>query len=373
MKARLCLEDGLVLTGTAFGSTESRAGEVVFNTSMLGYQEVLSDTSYTDQLVTMAAPQIGNVGKNLVDNETQNARPAAAGLIVRELSPLVSSYRSEASLPEYLVAAGVPGIEGVDTRKLVRHLRDHGSQRGVLSTETVSDAALIERARAVPDMEGSDLATPVTTKQPYAFTTPTWDVITGQRPSVVATRHVVCVDYGVKRSMLELLVDEGCRLTVVPCTYTAEQILALSPDGVLLSNGPGDPAAVIGARETVAALLGRVPVFGICLGHQILALAVGARTYKLPFGHRGANHPVIERATSRVTITSQNHGFAVDEASVGKRAIVTHASLNDGTVEGLAITDAQAFSVQYHPEASPGPHDARPLFRRFVASIDQAR
>jgi carbamoyl-phosphate synthase small subunit len=374
-RARLCLEDGLVFTGWSFGSTKTQGAEVVFNTSMLGYQEVLSDTSYTGQIVTMAAPQIGNVGSNTVDNEA-DAGARAAGIVVRELSPLVSNYRSEASLHEYLDAAGIPGIEGLDTRKLVRHLRDHGSARGILTTDTCSDEALVALAREVPDMEGSDLATPITTKAPYTFTRGSFDVIVGERFVPVEaqlTRHVVAVDFGLKVSMLELLVDQGCRVTVVPCTYTAEQILALSPDGVLLTNGPGDPAAVTGAGTMVASLLGKVPVFGICLGHQILALALGARTYKMPFGHRGANHPVVEHSTGKVSITSQNHGFAVDEASMKGRGIVTHASLNDRTVEGLAVPEANAFSVQYHPEASPGPHDARPLFAEFVRRIDQAR
>jgi len=367
-KAVLALADGTVFEGTAFGAQQDTVGEVVFNTSMFGYQEILTDPSYVGQIVTMAYPEMGNVGANLEDEESEG--PRAVGMVVRTFSE-PSNWRATESLDGYLARHGVGGIAGVDTRRLVRHLRTHGAQMGIISSEPVSPKALVERAKAAHGMEGLDLATPISTKEPYEWTKPTPDVLLDGRPAPEAaapgvTHHVVAVDYGLKRSMLQFLVDEGCRVTVVPARYTAEQILALGPDGVFLTNGPGDPAAVPGADRTVAALLGKVPVFGICLGHQILARAIGARTYKMKFGHRGANQPVKDLHTGRVEITSQNHGFAVDGESLKGRAVVTHLNLNDHTIEGISVPDAKAFSVQYHPESSPGPHDARHLFRRFV-------
>ncbi len=375
----LALEDGQLFEGHSFGAAAEAGGEVVFHTSPFGYQEILTDPSYVGQIVTMAATQMGNVGTNGLDDES--GRPRIAGMVVREYSERASSWRSQGSLHEWLNAAGVPGLHGVDTRKLVRHLRTHGSKRGVLSTESVSAAALIERARAVPDMEGQDLATPISTRTPYEFTRPLrhfegsdparhgviGSPIGSARKSLeAAPLHVVAYDYGLKATMLELLVDAGCRVTVVPAGFPAEQVLALRPDGVFLTNGPGDPAAVAHAQERIRTLLGKVPLFGICLGHQLLALALGGRTFKMKFGHRGANHPVQDLATGKVEITSQNHGFAVDADSLAGKAVVTHLNLNDGTVEGLAAPELQAFSVQYHPESSPGPHDARHLFARFV-------
>jgi carbamoyl-phosphate synthase small subunit len=361
----LALADGTIFEGRSFGATGERVGEVVFNTSMFGYQEILTDPSYVGQIVTMAYPEMGNVGANPEDEES--VHPHAVGMVVRAYTEVPSNWRAKETLDEYLKRHGVAGIQGLDTRRLVRHLRTHGAQMGVISSENHSTAALVERAKSAPGMEGMDLATGVSTKQPYTFTTPSPDVFSGEPRPVPELRYeVVAYDYGLKRSMLEFLVDEGCRVTVVPSTTSAEEVLARKPHGVFLANGPGDPAAVKGADKTVAKLLGNVPVFGICLGHQILALALGGRTYKMKFGHRGANQPVKDLTTGKVEITAQNHGFAVDDASLKGRAVVTHINLNDGTVEGLSIPDARAFSVQYHPESSPGPHDARYLFKRFA-------
>jgi carbamoyl-phosphate synthase small subunit len=363
--ALLALADGTLFTGRAFGAPGRTVGEVVFNTSMFGYQEILTDPSYVGQIVTMAYPQMGNVGANAQDQES--ARPHAVGMLVKELQP-PSSWRAEEALDAYCARWGVAGLEGLDTRKLVRHLRTHGSQMGVIASDGASAATLVEQARTAPGMEGQDLATGISTRAAYRFTTPTPPVLGGVAPVLPEARfQVVAVDYGLKTAMLRFLVDVGCEVTVVPAWETADAILARKPDGVFLTNGPGDPAAVKGADRVVASLLGKVPVFGICLGHQILALALGARTYKMKFGHRGANQPVQDLATGKVEITAQNHGFAVDPASLKGGVAVTHLNLNDGTVEGLAVPEARAFSVQYHPEASPGPHDARYLFQRFAA------
>lgn len=367
-RAVLALADGTTFVGHGFGATEAALGEVVFNTSMTGYQEILTDPSYVGQIVTMAATQIGNVGTN--PNDDESARPHATGLVIRELSP-PSNFRSQQPLPAWLSRWKVGGIEGLDTRRLVRHLRTHGSQNGVISTESVSLQALVDQARKVPSMEGLDLASGVSTRERYEWKKPTPNVLgSPSREPRPITHHVVAIDYGLKKAMLQFLVDEGCRVTVVPASTTADEVLALAPDGIFLTNGPGDPAAVKGADRTVAALVGKKPLFGICLGHQILARALGATTYKMKFGHRGANQPVKDLATGRVEITSQNHGFAVDAKSLSSKARVTHVNLNDETVEGLAVPEARCFSVQHHPEASPGPHDARPLFRRFVELIE---
>lgn len=368
--ARLVLEDGLILSGLGFGATDSVCGEVVFNTSMSGYQEILTDPSYAGQIVTMSSSQIGNVGACKDDEES--ARPHARGMVIRQLSPRVSNYRAEESLHDYLKRYGVAGIAEVDTRKLVRHLRNNGAMRGVISTETVSDMALLELARKTSPMEGQDLATALSTKTPYAWGRGTYDIATNARRAAPAPRFkVAAYDYGLKHAMVELLVDAGCEVTVVPSAYPAQEVLSGGFHGVFLTNGPGDPAAVPGAREQVAMLLGKLPIMGICLGHQILALAAGARTYKMKFGHRGANQPVLSLASGKVDITSQNHGFAVDASSLPEGVIVTHSNLNDGTVEGIAIPGAHAFSVQHHPESSPGPHDARDLFGQFVSAMSR--
>jgi len=366
-RAILALADGTTFEGEAFGAPGETVGEVVFNTSMSGYQEILTDPSYVGQIVTMAAPEIGNVGTNPVDDES--ARPHAVGMVVRSLSKDASNWRAVESLDAYLRRHGVSGIHGLDTRRLVRHLRTQGAQMGIVSSEGHSAAALVERARRAPGMEGRDLVTGITAAAPYLFTEHLPSVFGPPRPPAELRFDVVAYDYGLKKAMIQLLVDAGCRVTVVPAATPAEDVLARRPSGVFLTNGPGDPAAVPGADRAVAGLLGRVPVFGICLGHQILARAVGAKTYKMKFGHRGANQPVKDLVTGKVEITAQNHGFAVDEASVKGKARVTHLNLNDHTVEGLEIADARAFSVQYHPESSPGPHDARHLFARFTQAM----
>ena len=363
-RAVLALADGTLFEGRSFGATSETVGEVVFNTSMFGYQEILTDPSYVGQIVTMAYPQMGNVGTTPEDDES--GRPHAVGMVVREYSE-PSNWRSKESLDAYLSRSGVAGIEGLDTRRLVRHLRTHGSQMGVVSTGDLTAKALVEKAKKAPGMEGMDLATVISTKSIYEWARPTPDVLGHGAAKVPPARfRVVAVDYGLKRAMLQFLVDVGCHVTVVPAWTSAADILSRKPDGVFLTNGPGDPAAVKGADKTVAELLGKVPVFGICLGHQILALALGGKTWKMKFGHRGANQPVKDLKTGKVEITAQNHGFAVDAKSLEGRATVTHLNLNDQTVEGLAVPDARAFSVQYHPEASPGPHDARYLFQRFA-------
>ncbi len=371
-RAILALADGTWFEGASFGAPGEASGEVVFNTSMTGYQEILTDPSYVGQMVCMTYPEQGNYGVNAADQES--ARPHATGFIVRHWAAEPSSWRAERSLDDYLAANGIVGISGIDTRRLTKHLRTAGAQMGVIASEG-SPAALVDRARSLPGMEGQDLATLISTRERYQWTERGADAYAdGERSREAASRfHVVAYDWGLKRAMLRLLAESGCRITVVPSTTSSEQALALAPDGVFLTNGPGDPAAVKGAKEAVAGLLGRVPVFGICLGHQILALAVGARTFKLKFGHRGANQPVQDLATRKVDITCQNHGFAVDDRSLGKRAKVTHVNLNDGTVEGIEVLDAPAFGVQYHPEASPGPHDARQLFGRFVRMMEGAR
>jgi carbamoyl-phosphate synthase small subunit len=372
---RLALEDGTVLRGRSFGARaddSSGAGEVVFNTSMTGYQEVVSDPSYRGQIVVMTAPEMGNVGCNPEDEEARRA--FLTGLVVRELSPRTSNWRSRESLSEHLAREGVVGLSGVDTRALTRKLRTLGMLRGLLSTdEKLSDSALIDRCRATPGLEGRDLVCEVSSPERYGWTDPSWSHPEARAERRQLAHHVVAYDFGIKRNILRRLVDFGCRVTVVPAATPAADVLALRPDGVFLSNGPGDPAAVPYAAEACRALLDAgLPLFGICLGHQILGLALGGTTYKLKFGHHGANQPVMDLATRKVEITSQNHGFAVDVDSLKGKAELSHVNLNDGTVEGMRLSTHPAFSVQYHPEASPGPHDANYLFGRFMKLIEGA-
>jgi carbamoyl-phosphate synthase small subunit len=361
--ALLALEDGTTWPGTALGAIGERAGEVIFNTAMTGYQEVLTDPSYYGQIVVMTAPHIGNTGVNIEDEES--AKPWLSGFVVRAASPRVSNWRSQAALGDYLREHGVVGITGVDTRALVRHIREAGALRGVISSAEPEAARLIEAARRAPSMEGLDLVPYVTCAEPYHWAEGgpgEWGVPPSSQPY-----HVVAYDFGMKRNILRLLAERGCRVTVVPATTPAAVVLALNPDGIFLSNGPGDPAAVTYAVAAVRELLGKKPLFGICLGHQILGLALGGNTYKLRFGHHGGNQPVRFSDTGRVEISSHNHGFAVANNSLPAGVEVTHTNLNDGCCEGLRAPDLRAFSVQYHPEAAPGPHDAAYLFGQFVA------
>jgi carbamoyl-phosphate synthase small subunit len=374
--AVLALADGTVFHGEAFGASAEATGELVFNTSMTGYQEILTDPSYEGQLVAMTYPEIGNVGVNREDVESR--KPWVRGFIVREYRAEPSSWRAEEPLGDYLAQHGIPGIQCIDTRALVRHLRDAGSQEAVLSSVDLDPARLVRRAREAPGLVGVDMVQRVTCAEPYTWTQGPWKLGHGYTSADDVARErgkrpldVIAYDYGIKHNILRNLVGVGCRVRVVPAYTPAAEVLAAKPDGVFLSNGPGDPDAVAGAPENVAALLGKVPVFGICLGHQILGLALGGRTYKLKFGHHGGNHPVKDLTTGKVEITAQNHGFAVDVDSLKGKGELTHLNLNDRTVEGLAVKGQKTFSVQYHPEASPGPHDARYLFRRFVEMMER--
>ena len=371
-RIHLVLADGTVFPGEPYGARGTTIGEAVFTTTMTGYQEVLTDPSYKGQIVTMTAPEIGNVGVNALDAESVDGKPHVAGFVLRDASPVASSWRSEQTLDAYLADNGIVAISGVDTRKLTRHLRDHGSQNCAVGPEPIE--TLLRKAREAPDMSGSDLVKLVTPKERYSFADGrgSWNVDANGGPVPKKyDRHfnVVAIDYGVKKNILRCLVDTGMKVTVVPASMSAKDILALNPDGVFLSNGPGDPAAVSYAVETVKGILGNKPIFGICLGHQLLGLALGGKTYKLKFGHRGANQPVKDLATGRIEITTQNHGFCVDLASLPSSVVSTHVHLNDGTSEGLAAKDLKAFSVQYHPEAAAGPHDSLYLFERFRDSM----
>ncbi|MDT8423068.1 MAG: glutamine-hydrolyzing carbamoyl-phosphate synthase small subunit [Desulfuromonadales bacterium] len=370
MRAALALADGKVFFGKAFGATGEVTGEVVFNTSMTGYQEILTDPSYTGEIVTMTCPQIGNCGINLEDVES--ARPHLSGFVIKENCNFPSNWRSEMTLDAYLKENNVVGIEGIDTRTLVRHIRDKGAQIGVISTLDLDADSLVAKARQAPSIVGLDLVRTVTCAQPYVWTEGVWTLGEGYAPAPVMSRFkVVAYDFGIKRNILRNLASSGCAVTVVPATMPAAEVLAMQPDGVFLSNGPGDPAPIRYAQETIRQLLGKVPIFGICLGHQLLSIALGGSTYKLKFGHRGGNQPVLDKATGRVEITAQNHGFAVDPATLGSDIEISHINLNDQTVEGIAHKKYPAFSVQYHPEASPGPHDAHHLFARFTDLIKQ--
>ena len=369
--ARLVLADGTVYRGFAHGAETVSAGEVCFNTSMSGYQEIVTDPSYAGQLVAMTYTQIGNVGANPGDEEAE--RPFLRGFIVRELFDAPSNWRSTESLPDFLRRTGVPAISGIDTRALVRRIREGGFQNGVLSTDPAQqdEKALLAQAKGAASLEEQDLVAQVTCKAPYTWTEGDWPGVDGQLPPAERPEpalRVVAYDFGVKRNILRLLVDHGFDVTVVPATTTADEVRAMEPDAVFLSNGPGDPAAVQGVREHVRELSQSYPMFGICLGHQILGLSLGGTTRKLKFGHHGGNQPGKDLATGRVAICAENHGYAVDADSLraaGEPVEITHLNLNDGTVEGIAHEERPLFSVQYHPEASPGPHDVRYFFARF--------
>jgi len=367
--AKLALEDGTVFTGKAFGANGEVDGEVCFNTSMTGYQEILTDPSYRGQIVTMTYPEIGNYGVNVEDVESH--RPHLAGFIVREQSRRASNFRSDGQLHEYLAGHGIVGMEGIDTRALVRRIRICGAMKGVLSTTDLDDASLVAKANASPGLVGRDLVREVIPENRVQWDEglSPWARLQGAKtlPAVVSSDapHVVALDYGMKWNIARHLFDMGCRVTILPGTATAVAVLACQPDGVFLSNGPGDPEPLAYAQQTIRDLLGKKPIFGICLGHQLLALACGAKTYKLKFGHRGANQPVMNNVTRRVEITTQNHGFAVAGDSLPADLEVTHVNLNDDTIEGLRHRRLAAFSVQYHPEASAGPHDSSYLFQQF--------
>lgn len=385
MKAILALADGTVFTGIGFGAEGEAVGEVVFNTSMTGYQEILTDPSYEGQLVAMTYPQIGNVGVNLEDVESR--RPFVRGFIVKDYTARPSNWRASQSLHAYMQAHGIVGIYGIDTRALVRRLRDHGAQDGIISTGTAGAEELAAKAKASPGLVGQDLVKNVTCQEPYDWNEGMWQPVGGykrrdgssaakrsRKGSFSAPKYfVVAYDYGIKYNILRNLAESGCQVRVVPASMPASEVLALRPDGIFLSNGPGDPDAVPYAKENVRQLIGKKPIFGICLGHQILGLALGGKTYKLKFGHHGGNQPVMDLTTRKVEITAQNHGFAVDADSLQGASQLTHVNLNDNTVEGLAHRELPIFSVQYHPESSPGPHDANYLFKRFTDLMAQHR
>ena len=387
-KAILALADGRHYEGVSVGAEGEVVGEVVFNTSMTGYQEILTDPSYEGQLVAMTYPQIGNVGVNLEDIESK--QPFMKGFIVKEYTPQPSNWRATEPLHEYMKRYGIVGIEGIDTRSLVRHLRDQGSQEAIISTADADPAVLVAKAKASPGLVGRDLVRNVTCAEAYDWNEGMWELKAGYKKREVAADapkgkrkktgsfrapvfSVVAYDYGIKFNILRNLAEAGCRVKVVPAATPAADVLAMNPDGIFLSNGPGDPDAVPYAKDNVEKLIGKKPIFGICLGHQIMGLALGGKTYKLKFGHHGGNQPVMDLTTRKVEITAQNHGFAVDADSLKGAAEVTHLNLNDNTVEGLAHRELPIFSVQYHPESSPGPHDANYLFRRFTDLMAKQR
>lgn len=372
MKAILLLEDGTVFEGRSFGASGQKCGEVVFNTSMAGYQEILTDPSYNEQIITMTYPLIGNVGTNSVDWESRKV--FASGFIVKENCNYPSNWRNTEPLSNYLKQNHVVGLEGIDTRKLVKHIRTQGAMRGIISSTQSSIVNLKKKLQEYPGLVGRDIVKDVTVKKPYRWNKRAINVLTKEQVTYEKQYNVVAFDYGIKQNILRLLCSHGCDVHVVPADTAAREVLARKPDGVFLSNGPGDPAAVKYAIETVKELLGPVPIFGICLGHQILALSLGAKTYKLKFGHRGANHPVKNLGTGKIEITCQNHGFCVDIDSVDESEVeLTHINLNDSTLEGIRCKKLPAFSVQYHPEASPGPHDSNYLFGTFARLMDEHR
>lgn len=368
--AKLALEDGTVYTGDAFGAAGEVDGEVVFNTSMTGYQEILTDPSYRGQIVTMTYPEIGNYGIN--EEDVESAKPHLAGFIVRENSRIASNFRSQGQLSDYLAKHGIVAMAGIDTRALVRKIRTTGALKGIISTIDLDDASLIAKAKASPGLVGRDLVREVLPDSPRGWEEELsrwnkFDANPTGRP--LAGKKIVALDYGMKWNIARHLYDLGAEVVILPGTATAEEVLAHNPDGVFLSNGPGDPEPLLYAQETIRKLLGKKPVFGICLGHQLLSLACGAKTFKLKFGHRGANQPVINLDSGKVEITAQNHGFAVEEATMPSKLRITHRNLNDNTIAGVACTDVPAFSVQYHPEASSGPHDSSYLFQQFADLI----
>ncbi len=366
--AILVLADGTVFSGISIGASGHTVGEVVFNTSMTGYQEILTDPSYTEQIVTLTYPHIGNTGANTEDVES--AHVCASGLVIRDLPLLASNFRSEQSLSSYLETNNIVAIADIDTRKLTRILREKGAQAGCIMAGEVDEAKALELAKAFPGLAGMDLAKEVTCQKAYEFTDGEWALGEGYVPNSEKPYHVVAFDYGVKRNILRMLVSRGCKVTVLPAKATAEEALAYQPDGIFLSNGPGDPEPCDYAIQTIQALMKEsIPTFGICLGHQLLALANGAKTVKMKFGHHGANHPVQDIENKRVYITSQNHGFAVDQASLPDNIAVTHVSLFDGSLQGIALKDKPAFSFQGHPEASPGPTEMSYLFDRFIGMM----
>lgn len=386
-KALLALEDGRVFEGTAFGADATHTGEICFNTSMSGYQEVLTDPSYRGQIVTMTYPMIGNYGVNPLDMESD--QPHVRGFVIEELCDVPSNWRSTQSLDAYLKQWGIPGIQGVDTRALTSHLRSRGAMRAVITTTATAEEA-VKQAASSPTMEGSDFVKEVTTKAPYLWDPEStesgdWDIPSpsqnrepgadGQvrHPLPEAKHHIIAYDFGVKRNILRRLRQQGFRVDVVPATTSAKDVLARNPDGIFLSNGPGDPAALDYIHKEVKELIGKKPIFAICLGHQILGHAYGGKTFKLKFGHRGGNQPVKDLRNGKVSITSQNHGFAIDPSSLPSNVEVTHINLNDGTVEGMRHREAPVLSVQYHPEAAPGPHDAKYFFSEFARMVETGR
>jgi len=377
-QAVLALEDGSIFHGRSIGASGETTGEVVFNTAMTGYQEILTDPSYARQLVTLTYPHIGNTGCNPEDEES--GQTMAAGLIVRDCPDLHSSWRARESLPDYLRRNGLVAIDGIDTRRLTRILREKGAQGGAIiaggdvKTNAAGDERALKLARTFPGMKGMDLAREVTTREIYEWSEGSWDLDLRDWKKVTPTQHVAAYDFGVKRNILRMLADRGCRITVVPATTAVEQVMALQPDGVFLSNGPGDPEPCEYAIRSIRELIARkAPLFGICLGHQLLGLAAGAKTVKMKFGHHGANHPVQDLASGKVMITSQNHGFAIDESSLPENVRPTHRSLFDDSLQGIELSNAPAFGFQGHPEASPGPHDISGLFDRFVQAMESAR